>query len=100
METDMAEKVILPESLVGSDKMALERLMALLSPEDRSDIKLRRFLIFRMKIDGEDVTKGYILRKLEDILKKGFSGSFYEFVGQGMGSDMELSDKQPPDETG
>lgn len=96
----MAQKVILPESLVGSDKIALDRLLSLLPPQDRSDLKLRRFLIFRMKIDGEDVTKGYILRKLEDIEKKGFSGSFYEFVGKGQGADMVLSDKQPPDETG
>lgn len=96
----MTQKVILPESLVGSDKIALERLLSLLPPQDRSDLKLRRFLIFRMKIDGEDVTKGYILRKLEDIDRQGFSGSFYEFVGQGTGTDMAISDQQPPDETG
>lgn len=96
----MAENIILPESLVGSDKLALERLMALLPPRDRSDLKLIRFLIFRMKIDGEKVTRGYILRKLEDIQRKGFDGSFYEFVGQGMGEDIDLSDTLPPDETG
>ncbi len=97
----MADKVILPESILGSDKAALDRLMSLLPPQDRQDVKLRRFFIFRMKIDGEEVTRGFILRKLADVKASGFLGSFYEFLQrQGLAVDSGPYDKQPPDETG
>lgn len=97
----MVKKVIFPESVMGEDKAPFYRLMALVSPEERSDINLQRFLMFRMKIDGEEATRAYLMRKIEQAKDGDFAGSLYEYLmDHQVTSASDLSDETPPDEPG
>jgi len=97
----MGQKVIFPENVIGEDKDCFLRLMALVPPRERSDAKLKRFLIFRMKIDGEETTREYLLKGIELSRERAFKGSLYEYLSDGGGGWPEnVLDDTPPDEFG
>jgi len=76
----MTQKVIFPEDLIGEENQAFQRLMALVPSGDRTDIKLIRFLVFRMRIDGEETTRAYLLKGIEHAKESGFNGALYDYL--------------------
>jgi hypothetical protein len=99
----MTEKIIFPEEMVGEDSRPFQRLMALVPDKDRADIKLKRFLVFRMKIDGEEPTRDLLIKGIEQAGESDFNGTLYEFLMDHeaaiSGDDME-GPGLPPDESG
>jgi hypothetical protein len=97
----MMKKVIFPEDMIGDGSKPFQRLMALLPVKDRSDIKLKRFLVFRLKIDGEEATRAFLLKGLERAKENAFSGTLYEYlVDQEEALSGEIADNSLPDEPG
>lgn len=66
--------------MIGESSQPFNRLMALVPIKERSDIKLKRFLLFRMKIDGEEATRDYLLKGIDHAKKSAFGGSLYEYL--------------------
>ena len=98
-EPGMTQNIIFPENLAGDELLSFQRLMALVPPEAQSDIKLKRFLVFRMKIDGEETTRNYLLDGLQEVREKAFPGSLYEYLSDGSTGGDNITDP-PPDEMG
>lgn len=97
----MGQKVIFPEDMAGEENKAFERLMALVPAGDQVDPKLKRFLAFRMRIDGGEATRAFLLEGIEHARENAFRGSLYEYL---VGRESSFSDKAPdnipPDEHG
>jgi hypothetical protein len=97
----MTQKVIFPETMYGDGSRSFQRLMDLVPAEDRADIKLKRFLVFRMKIDGEDATRAFLMNGIAHARESAFNGTLYEYL---MDREAMLSgnglDSMPPDESG
>ena len=66
------------ETLVDSEE--LERLMRLAPVEERDDIRLKRFLAFRLKLDGLVATQVYLSNKIMKAEKVSYRGPIYEFL--------------------
>lgn len=96
----MTQKVIFPENLIGEDLEQLQRLMGILPPKDRSDAKLKRFLVFRLRIDGEETTRNYLLKGLSRYRETAFKGSLYEYLSDGGGGAEDGFKNTVPDERG
>ena len=97
----MTSKVIFPEDMFGEGSRSFERLMELVPPKDRPDIKLQRFLVFRMKIDGEVATRAFLLEGIANARESAFDGTLYEYL---VDHEAMLSGRGenslPPDESG
>lgn len=97
----MTEKVIFPEDMIGEESLAFQRLMALVPAGDQKDIKLKRFLAFRMRIDGEEAARAYLLKGIEYAGKSEFNGTLYEYlVAKEASLSGEVAGNGPPDESG
>jgi len=97
----MTQKVIFPEDMMGEENQAFKRLMALVPDEDKTDLKLKRFLVFRMRIDGEEATRAYLLGGIEHARESAFNGALYDYLvdREAMFSGKE-AENIPPDEPG
>jgi hypothetical protein len=97
----MTQKVIFPENMFGEGSRSFQRLMELVPAKDRADIKLKRFLVFRMKIDGEEATRTFLLNGIEHARESAFNGTLYDYL---VDHEAILSrggmDSLPPDEPG
>jgi hypothetical protein len=97
----MIQKVIFPEDMTGEENQAFLRLMALVPAKDQTDIKLKRFLAFRMRIDGEEAARAYLLKVIEQARESIFNGTLYEYlVAQEATMPGEAANNTPPDESG
>ena len=76
----MPGRIFRPEEEAFVDSEELERLMRLAPEEDRDDVRLKRFLSFRLKLDGLVATQVYLSNKLIDAEKSGFRGRLYDFL--------------------
>lgn len=89
----MPDKVITLENENGPFNRMLLRVLRMVPDKDRSDIKLRRMLAFRLKVDGEAATSEYLIKKIREIIQCAYTGSFYDFI-----KDDAMKDKcGPPD---
>jgi hypothetical protein len=97
----MTQKIIFPEDMTGEENQAYQRLMALVPDKDQADIKLRRFLAFRMRIDGEEAARAYLIKGIEHARVSVFDGTLYEYlVAQEATLPGDVTDNTPPDEPG
>jgi hypothetical protein len=97
----MNQKIIFPEDMTGEESQAFQRLMALVPDSDRADIKLKRFLAFRMRIDGEEAARVYLLKGIEHARVSVFDGTLYEYlVAQEATLPGGAGNVSPPDESG
>lgn len=97
----MANKVIFPEDLIDKGSQPFHRLMKLVPLEERLDIKLKRFLLFRMKIDGEEATRDYLLKGIAHAREHDFKGSLFDFLmesGESLAGGFQ--ENSLPDEPG
>jgi hypothetical protein len=76
----MSDKVIRLEEQAFLDSEELEQLMRLAPADQRDDIRLKRFLAFRLKLDGLVATQVYFSNKLMAAEKLAYRGSLYEFL--------------------
>jgi hypothetical protein len=94
----MPSKIIFPEGIEGPFHDAFNKLMELIPDEQRSDQKLQRLIAFRLKLDGEDLTRAYILNKIEHAEECRYAGNLYDFMKD---DKIELSwgldGSDPPD---
>jgi len=97
----MTQKIIYPEDMMGGENQAFQRLLALVPAEERTDTKLKRFLAFRLRIDGEDATRAYLLKGIEHARESAFKGTLYEYLMDREATfSGEWMDNIPPDEPG
>lgn len=76
----MADRVIRIEDDDASIGVLLERVMRMVPERDKKDPNLRRLLAFRLRLDGEERIREYLLRKIRASIECGYTGSFYEFI--------------------
>ena len=99
----MTQKVIFPEEMIGEASLPFQRLMELVPAKERADIKLKRFLVFRMRIDGEETTRAFLMKGMEHARKSAFNGTLYEYLMEREktipGGDITVP-VPPPDEPG
>ena len=76
----MSKKLITIEEQQGPFKTVLQRIMRMVPERDKNDINLQRLLAFRLRIDGEAALSEYLIRKIRETIKCGYTGSLYEFL--------------------
>jgi len=76
----MAKNLIAIDEQDGSFAELLERVMRLVPERDNRDPDLRRLLAFRLRIDGEDRLREFLVKKIRAAIDCGYAGSFFEFV--------------------
>jgi len=76
----MPKKLITIEAQQGPYKNLLARIMRMVPERDKKDINLQRLLAFRLRIDGEAALSEYLIRKIRETIKCGYTGSLYEFL--------------------
>ncbi len=75
----MTDNVIAVEELKAPLQDAFRRLMELIPTKQREDLFLQRLIAIRLKIDGEDPTREYVIRKIEQAAQCGYTGSLFDF---------------------
>jgi len=76
----MGQKLYSIENLSGQDHDDLEKLLLLVPPKQRQDLQLRRLLLFRLLIDGFEITRSYMVDKTRAADRCGFSGRIYDYL--------------------
>ncbi|MGD8368576.1 MAG: hypothetical protein PVG78_13130 [Desulfobacterales bacterium] len=76
----MQKDIIDIDNLPGEQRDRLEQLMLLVPPSDRDDMRLRRLLLFRLRLDGFPTTRGYLVDKVRSADRCRFFGSFYDYL--------------------
>ncbi|MBR9982420.1 MAG: hypothetical protein KFF50_15415 [Desulfatitalea sp.] len=74
------EKVIAIEERGGPMHTMLRNIMRMVPSRDQDDVALQRMLAFRLGIDGEGVTREYLMRKIRDMIQCRYSGRLYDFL--------------------
>lgn len=78
------------ETLVDSEE--LERLMRLAPAEERDDIRLKRFLAFRLKLDGLVATQVYLSNKIMAAEKSRYPGRLYDYLCEDDSAPNDIQD--------
>jgi hypothetical protein len=76
----MSGKIIRLEEETLVDSEELERLMRLVPADQRDDIRLKRFLAFRLKLDGLVATQVYLSNKIMAAEKSPYLGRLYDYL--------------------
>lgn len=76
----MTDNVIRIEENDSSAGFLLERIMRMVPDRDKQDPKLRNLLAFRLRLDGEDRIREYLMQKIRASIECGYIGSFYDFI--------------------
>ena len=76
----MSDKLITIEDQQGPFKVVLQRIMRMVPERDKKDKNLLRLLAFRLRIDGEAALSEYLIRKIRETIKCGYTGRLYEFL--------------------
>ncbi len=76
----MKKDLIDIDNLPGEEQDRLDQLMVLAPPADRDDVRLRRLLLFRLRLDGFPTTRSYLVEKTRSADRCRFSGSLYDYL--------------------
>lgn len=76
----MSGEIIRLEEQAMLDSEEFEQLMGLAPADQRADIRLKRFLAFRLKLDGLVATQVYLSNKIMEAEKVAYRGPLYEFL--------------------
>lgn len=76
----MSDNIISLEDHPGTNPKDLKKLLLLISPDQRDDVELQRLMLFRMKLDGFDRTRSYLVEKLRDAEACGFKGRLFDYL--------------------
>jgi hypothetical protein len=97
----MPDKIITIEDLKGPLKDSLEEMMSVVPRDQRKDKNLQRLIAFRLKLDGEDMTKDYLIRHIEFARQCGYNGSLFDFLKDDHEENLfRFRRPDPPDEIG
>jgi hypothetical protein len=78
----MSDRVIRLEEQSIVDPQELDQLMRLVPSDQRGDIRLKRFLAFRLKLDGLVATQVYLTNQLVAAEKSGYRGRLFAFLSE------------------
>jgi hypothetical protein len=78
----MTDRVIRLEEEALVDPEKLDRLMRLVPDDQRGDIRLKRFLAFRLKLDGLVACQAYLSHQISAAEQSAFKGRLYDFLSQ------------------
>ena len=76
----MSDKVISIEERDGPFQSVFQRIMRMVPDRDRTDVRLRRLLAFRLQVDGESAMKEFLIQKIRNYIKCADPGTFYDFI--------------------
>ncbi|RJQ76708.1 MAG: hypothetical protein C4519_14470 [Desulfobacteraceae bacterium] len=93
------DKVISIEELGGPLSMMLRNILLMVPERDQNDVALQRLLAFRLRIDGENATRAYLMRNIRDMIQCRYNGRLYDFLKNDHGSVTcgKPSDNDPPE---
>ena len=74
------DKVIAIESLGGPLHIVLRNVLRMVPSRDQNDVAIQRLLAFRLRIDGENATRAYLMRKIRDMIQCQYNGGLYDFL--------------------
>jgi len=87
----MSGRIIRLEEQASVDSEELEQLMHLAPAAERGDIRLKRFLAFRLKLDGLVATQVYLSNRILAAEKSSYRGRLYDFLSE---DDSQAGDIQ------
>jgi hypothetical protein len=73
-------KIISIEDSDGPFHTVLERIMRMVPERDRKDTCLQRLIAFRLKSDGENATREYLMLKIREMIQCAYAGRLFEFL--------------------
>jgi hypothetical protein len=76
----LVAKVINIEETEGRFQVSFQRVMRMVPDQDRSDENLRRLVAFRLRTDGENATRDYLIAKIREMIQCADSGGLYDFL--------------------
>lgn len=95
------------DNVIGLEKLktkplreAFHNLMALIPSAQREDIFLQRLIAIRLNLDGEDRTRDYIIRKVEQAVQCNYSDSLFHFLKDDLAETACLEKTDDPDPVG
>ena len=88
----MTDNVIRIEDNDSAMGVLLERIMRMVPDRDKNDQNLRQLLAFRLRLDGEDRIRDYLMQKIRASIECGYIGSFYDFIKDDLKEQECLSD--------
>ena len=95
----MPDRIIRLEEEERVDPRELEKLLKLVPADQRNDARLKRFLAFRLKLDGLVATQVYLSSKLVAAQKAAYRGQLYDFLNKdapGQSPFAQKGDGSPP----
>ena len=93
----MTDKIIAIEETEGPFQKIFQNLLQLVPKKDVGDKKLQRLIAFRLKLDGEDLTRQYLSRKIEEAIQCAYSGSLYDFLKDDFEEKQCATGDKPPE---
>ena len=76
----MTDKLIGLETRGNLIRGDLQKLMLLIPSTQQDDIRLKRLLAFRLKVDGFEATRRYLLNKMRRASLCTYTGNLYDFM--------------------
>lgn len=76
----MSGKIISIEDSEGPFHTVLERIMRMVPERDRRDTCLQRLIAFRLKSDGENATREYLMFKIREMIQCAYAGRLFDFL--------------------
>lgn len=76
----MNGRIISIETDNGPFKVVFSRVMRMVPDRDKNDTSLQRLIAFRLKNDGEEVTRQFLISKIRDMIQCAYNGPLYDFI--------------------
>ena len=76
----MTDTLISIDDSLSDQAEDLQKLMKLVDPHQREDKDLARLLMVRLKLDGLERTRGYLVQKTRAADSCGFNGRLYDYL--------------------
>jgi hypothetical protein len=76
----MTDKLIAIDDSLANQTEDLQKLMKLVDPHQRGDRDLARLLLVRLKLDGLEPTRDYLVEKTRAADRCGFEGRLYHYL--------------------
>ena len=76
----MTDKLITIDESLEEQAENLKKLMKLVDPHQRDDSDLARMLLIRLRLDGLERTRAYLVEKTRAADKCGYKGRLYDYL--------------------
>jgi len=78
----------------------LLNVMRMVPEKDKGDVALKRLLAFRLRTDGENATRAYLMHQVRTMIQCAYKGRLYDFLKddeQSRACQSAEMDSEPPD---